>query len=106
PTGNFAATGGAFSSRAYGYDGRGNRTSSSWDGITLTPAYDSSRVDQLTSIANNASGKLYRYSFSYDADGRVTQKSGPNDSTNTPVSIATYVPGPDVSGANDTVFKS
>ena len=73
-------------------------------GIALTPGYDSTRVDQLTSIANTSAGKLYGYSFSYDADGRVTQKSGPNDSTGTPASITTYASGPDAGGANDTVF--
>ena len=106
PSGNFTATGGAFKSRTYGYDGRGNRTSYTPDGITLTPSYDGTRVDQLTAIANTATGKLWGYSYSYDADGRVTQKLGPIDSTGGHASTTSYVSGPDASGANDTVFKS
>src|SRR5207248_1564919 len=87
-------------------DGRGNRTNSSWDGIALTPTYNSTRVDQLTAIANTATGKLWGYSFTYDADGRVTQKTGPTDSLGGFASSVAYAPGPDASGANETVFKS
>jgi hypothetical protein len=106
PTGNFAAIGGAFSSRTYAYDGRGNRTSYAADGISLTPSYDSTRVDQLTAIANTATGKSYAYSFGFDAEGRVMQKNGPNLSTGTPASTTSYASGPDASGANETVFKA
>src|SRR5262249_33919870 len=100
PSGNLAATGGAFSSRSYGYDGRGNRTSGSWDGTALSPTYNSTQVDQLDAIANTASGMLWGYTFAYDADGRVTTKTGANDSTSTPSSVSSYASGPDASGAN------
>ena len=106
PAGNFAAAGGAFSSRTYGYDGRGNRISYVPDGIALTTGYDATRVDQLTTIGNAAAGKLWGYTFSYDADGRVTTKLGPNISTGLPASRIDYTPGPDAGGANDTVFKA
>jgi hypothetical protein len=78
PTGNFAATGGAFSSRSYSYDGRGNRTSTVADGIAITSSYATSQVDRLTRLS---AGPLYGYTFSYDGDGRVTTKVGPIDST-------------------------
>jgi hypothetical protein len=103
PTGNFAATGGAFSSRSYSYDARGNRTSTVADGIALTPSYAASQVDRLTRLST---GSLYGYTFSYDGDGRVTTKVGPIDSTGLSVSETRYAPGPDPGGANDTVFKS
>ena len=48
----------------------------------------------------------YSYSFTFDADGRVTQKTGPTDSSGLPASITSYAPGPSASGANDTVFRA
>jgi len=106
PTGNFAASGGAFSARTYGYDGRGNRGSSLFDAFTIAPSFHASRVDHLLSFANPAGGSLYGYTFTYDADGRVNQKSGPVDSTGLPASVTSYASGPSGSGATDTVFRS
>ena len=103
PAGNFAATGGAFSSRSYAYDGRGNRTSAIADATALTSSYAASQVDRLTGLS--AAGALYGYTFSYDADGRVTTRLGPIISSGSPVSRVDYAPGPDPGGANDTVFK-
>jgi RHS repeat-associated protein len=103
PTGNFAATGGAFSSRSYSYDGRGNRTSSAADGVAVRPLYAATQVDLLTGFS---AGSLYGYSFSYDAGGGARQKLGPVDSTGFASSQIDYFPGPDGGGANDTVFRS
>jgi len=100
------ASGGAFSSRTYGYDGRGNRTSSALDGIIVTPTYDATRVDQLSRLAIPAATSMYSYNFTFDADGRVIQNSGPIDSSGLPASITSYAPGPSASGANDTVFRA
>jgi hypothetical protein len=51
PAGNFAATGGAFSSRSYSYDGRSNRTSGSADGIAVRASYAASQVDRQTDFS-------------------------------------------------------
>jgi hypothetical protein len=103
PTGNLTATGGAFSSRSYSYDGRGNRTSNVADGITLTSSYAASQVDRLSGFSG---GPLYRYTFAYDADGRVTDKFGPTISTGGPASTVRYWSGPDINGANETVYRT
>jgi RHS repeat-associated protein len=103
PTGNFAATGGAFSSRSYGYDGRSNRTSTVADAMTVTPSYATAQVDRL---AGFSAGALYGYRFSYDAAGGATQKLGPVDSSGLPSSTTDYLSGPDGRGANDTVFRA
>jgi RHS repeat-associated protein len=103
PTGNFAATGGAFSARSYAYDGRSNRTSSSADGIAVGASYATSQIDRQTGFS---AGSLYGYTFSYDADGRVAQRLGPVDSTGYPSSQVDYLPGPGPGGANETVFRS
>lgn len=108
PTGNFTATGGAFESRTYGYDGRGNRTAVSGDGIDwqLTSAPGGLHPDWLTKMATSASGQLLGYSYSHDADGRVQQKIWPQDSSGMPSFSLAFAAGPSNSGATDTVFRS
>src|SRR5438105_2072405 len=49
---------------------------------------------------------MWGYWYAFDADGRVTQKTGPIDSSGSPASTVSYVSGPAAGGASDTVFKS
>lgn len=74
PSGNFAMTGGTFDSRSYGYDQRGNRTTSSEDGCSLTMNYAPVRLDHLGSLASSCNAR--RFDFQRDRDGRVTSISG------------------------------
>ncbi|MCP3140689.1 RHS repeat-associated core domain-containing protein [Pyxidicoccus xibeiensis] len=107
PTGNFAATGGAFASRSYGYDGRGNRTGLSEDGfvhdvdLAASPA-----VDRLSGWGSTAAGSLFRYALSHDADGRVTQKRWAAGMSGTPVYTLGFEYGQTTGVATESVFRS
>ena len=80
------STGGAFTNLAYGYDSRSNRNSYS-DGRTSwnVTAGASPHVDWTTLLGSNTSGHLLSYAYTYEDDGRVWQKTWPNDSTGGPV---------------------
>lgn len=108
PAGNFAAAGGAFESRTYGYDGRGNRTALSGDAVAwqLTSSPGGNHPDWLTRMAASTSGSMLGYDFDYDSDGRVRQKTWPTDSSGAPSFSLAFTSGPSDSGATDTVFRS
>ncbi|RKH98181.1 RHS repeat-associated core domain-containing protein [Corallococcus sp. AB038B] len=107
PTGNFAATGGAFDSRTYQYDGRGNRTQMEEDGFI----YDLSSgtapaVDQLTGWGSSATGSLLKYTLSHDVDGRVTQKRWAATMSGGPVYTLGFEYGQTVGVATEIVFRA
>ncbi|MCY1078986.1 RHS repeat-associated core domain-containing protein [Archangium lansingense] len=107
PTGNFAATGGAFDSRSYGYDGRGNRTTMSRDGSAYSLNYAaSSRGDRLMGWGSSSTGSLLGYSLGYDADGRVSSKEGARTLDGTPTYVVDFAYGQSVGVATDTVFRA
>ena len=107
---NFATSGGAFGSRSYTYDGRGNRTGESHEDCSYTDTYGStSHPDQLTKQASSCSNAILKHSYSYDADGRVATKTWPVDSSGDAGTVIIFSSG-DLgaasNGALDTVFKS
>lgn len=75
PSGNYDATGGAFSSLNFTYDRRGNRTAiQEWGVAPSTLAYGTgSSVDRLQSVTNPRD-TLQTVAFFHDADGRVIRK--------------------------------
>jgi hypothetical protein len=82
PANEFADRGGAYSSRSFGYDGRGNRISQVNEDCTYNLTYgNASSPDRLTRIAtgtnanglNCSSNQLY-YDYTYNANGHVTNK--------------------------------
>ena len=107
PAGNFAATGGAFDSRVYGYDGRGNRTTMSADGAAYSLDYAASpRRDRLMGWSSSATGSLLGYSLEYDADGRVAGKEGARQMDGQPAYVMGFTYGPSVGVATETVFRA
>ncbi len=107
PAGNFDATGGAFGSRTYGYDGRGNRTSMSSDGVAYDLSYAASpRGDRLTGWSSSTTGSLLGYSLAYDVDGRVTRKEGARKMDGQPTHVMSFAYGPSVGVATETVFRA
>ncbi len=109
PTGNFAATGGAFNSRSYGYSGRGNRISETREDCAYALTYgNATHPDQLTQQASSCPSSILSHRYAYDADGRVYLKTWENDSSQTPAySINLSYGETDTAshGALDTVFK-
>lgn len=107
PSGNFAAAGGAFASRGYSYDGRGNRTAQTNDACGYSMTFDTGgRLDRLMKVSSTCTGSLLEYDYTYDKDGRVSQKSTPVDTWgNHPLSMS-FVSGPGASGALESVYKS
>jgi len=111
PAGNFAATGGAFSSRAYGYDRRGNRVSLSEDSFESTLVHGSgSQLDQLVSVTSQ-SDALLSSAYTYDADGRSVLKNMGTYSTGEPVHTLELGYGAPPEGgssgsARETVFRT
>ncbi|QSQ24501.1 hypothetical protein JY651_05985 [Pyxidicoccus parkwayensis] len=107
PSGNFAATGGAFESRSYEYNGRGSRTALSEDGyafdinMAAAPA-----VERLTGWGSGTTGSLFRYSMSYDADGRVSQKRWAAGMSGAPVFTLGFEYGQSTGVATDSVFRA
>ncbi|MBI5479873.1 MAG: hypothetical protein HY906_13495 [Deltaproteobacteria bacterium] len=77
PSGNFAATGGAYDSRTWSYDTRHNRVSEAADGVTYTLAYDAGVADRLASRYSTQSGTNLVNTWDSDADGRATSKWWP-----------------------------
>ncbi|MBZ4398700.1 RHS repeat protein [Myxococcus sp. AS-1-15] len=111
PTGNVAATGGAYTSRSYGYDSRGNRTSMSADGTAYAYTMASApAVDRLAEWGKTASGSLLRYALAHDADGRVTSQRWAPGVSGTPVYVQGFEYGVDEGAqtgvATDTVFRA
>jgi len=116
PSGNFAAAGGSFNSRAFGYDGRGNRTTETLDACAPNPnvlTYGAAgHPDQLTrrgsGCANATPPSILAHSYSYDLDGRVYAKSWENDSSGVAAYALSFAYGETdgtSGGALDTVFK-
>jgi len=116
PAGNFAAAGGSFSSRAYGYDGRGNRTSETVDACAPNAnvlTYGAAgHPDQLTRRSSGCASatppSILAHNYSYDLDGRVSGKTWENDSSGNPAHALSFAYGEtdgSSGGALDTVFK-
>ena len=108
---NFATSGGAFGSRSFSYNGRGNRTGETHEDCSYTDTYgSSSHPDQLTQQASSCSNAILKHSYSYDVDGRVATKTWPVDSSGRRRyrSYLLYLGdlGAASNGALDTVFKS
>ncbi|RYD78895.1 MAG: RHS repeat-associated core domain-containing protein, partial [Verrucomicrobiaceae bacterium] len=107
PMGNFAATGGAFESRTYQYDGRGNRTQLEEDGFVYDLTSGTApAVDQLTGWGSSSAGSLLKYSLAHDADGRVTQKRWAATMSGGPVYALGFEYGQAVGVATETVFRA
>ncbi|WP_248543351.1 RHS repeat-associated core domain-containing protein [Myxococcus fulvus] len=106
PIGNFAATGGAFSSRGYTYDGRGNRLTEEVDGQTLSLTHGTGAfVDRLSTRTGTGTSSALNLGYTHDADGRVTVKRwGPLSGT--PTHQVEFSSGPSANGGNETVFRS
>ncbi|WP_164002203.1 RHS repeat-associated core domain-containing protein [Pyxidicoccus caerfyrddinensis] len=97
-----------FSSRSFGYDGRGNRTSEAGEANAWTLTYGAAPAhpDWLTQRTSQQTGSWLSYAYTYDADGRVTQKRWPNAVSGTPVHTLEFTPGAWAQGGNDTVFRT
>ncbi|WPB73038.1 RHS repeat-associated core domain-containing protein [Archangium violaceum] len=107
PVGNFAATGGAFDSRSYGYDGRGNRTSMRRDGSAYSLSYAATPGgERLTDWGLSNTSSLLGYSLGYDKDGRVVSKEGARTLDGTPMYVVNFAYGQSVGVATDTVFRA
>ncbi|WP_245591921.1 RHS repeat-associated core domain-containing protein [Cystobacter fuscus] len=101
--GNFSATGGAFGSRAYTYDGRGNRTAMTSDGaaFSLNYATDSGHKDRLVGWGSSAANSQLGYTLAYDAEGRVTRKADLGENT-----TLAFEYGQSVGVATESVFRA
>ncbi|EPX57569.1 hypothetical protein D187_004913 [Cystobacter fuscus DSM 2262] len=102
--GNFSATGGAFGSRAYTYDGRGNRTAMTNDGSAyfLSYATDSAaHRDRLVGWGSSAANSQLGYTLAYDAEGRVTRKADLGEDT-----TLAFEYGQSVGVATESVFRT
>jgi RHS repeat-associated protein len=114
PTNNFANTGGVISDATYSYDSRNNRStyndtpSPSQCGYTLTFAGSQSGfwLDKQTGQASTCdTGNAF--TFQYDNDGRVTQKSWPDYSDGVkPQHLLGYSYGTTAGSASDIVFNT
>ncbi|NTX35868.1 RHS repeat-associated core domain-containing protein [Myxococcus sp. CA033] len=106
-SGTLSTQGGAFTSRALGFDSRGNRTSESGEANSWSLTYYFR--DQLSwRDSTQSNSKLGRH-YSYDADGRVTavgSRSGTGALGGVTAFFIDFGVGPSASGATDTVFKS
>lgn len=109
PEGNFTAAGGAFSSRAYGYDRRGNRMSISEDGFESELVHGTGNgLDQLVSVTSQTDA-LLSSSYTYDGDGRAVRKDMGTYSTGEPVHTLELGYGAPEGGsgsARETVFRT
>jgi RHS repeat-associated protein len=104
--GNTDAAGGAFTSRTYGYDGRGRRVSLNEDGVDATLSYeDGALLDRLASQAPSAD-PLLDETWSYDADGRATRIERGHYAPNAPAHQVSWAFGPSASVAAAEVFRS
>lgn len=102
-----SGSGGPFQTRRYSYDGRGNRTSETREDCAYPPTLGvGTLVDRLHSVSSGCAGSILRYDYQYDADGRVSAKSGPTDSSGGPAWQLQFASGPHLGGASDTVFRS
>ncbi|NNB96512.1 RHS repeat-associated core domain-containing protein [Corallococcus exiguus] len=106
-TGTLSTAGGPFTSRAFAYDARGNRSSESGEANSWALAYSSAgHPDWLTSRNSTQTGAQLGYSYTYDADGRVSQKLWrPADAHGNAFHLD-FTSGPSSNGGADTVFKS
>ncbi len=106
PAGNADATGGAFTSRSYGYDGRGRRVSLNQDGVDSTLTYaDGALLDRLANQTCSAD-TLLDETWSYDADGRVTRVEQGHYVSGEAAHRVSWAYGPNASVAADEVFRS
>ncbi|QSQ11543.1 RHS repeat-associated core domain-containing protein [Myxococcus landrumus] len=106
PAGNLAATGGAFESRRYTYDGRGNRLTEEVDGQMHTLAHGTGGfVDRLASRTGAGVNSVLNLQFTYDADGRAKEKLGAIVD-GVPMHKMEFTLGPSANGGNETVFRS
>jgi RHS repeat-associated protein len=100
--------GGPFDSRTYAYDRRSNRLADGGmveDGFNFALQYGSSPlVDRLTRSTLGASRITNAYTF--DSDGRLTEKDYGDDGSGSPITTMTFSYGPDPSVSAETVFKS
>jgi RHS repeat-associated protein len=107
---NVATVGGALASRAYGYDGRGNRTSEAREDCSYALLYGiTGHPDQLTTQSSSCSGAILAHSYGYDRDGRVTTKTWPVDSSGdagTVLALSSAIQGTGSHGGLETVYKS
>ncbi|WP_338873656.1 RHS repeat-associated core domain-containing protein [Myxococcus stipitatus] len=106
PAGNLAATGGAYESRRYTYDGRGNRLTEEVDGQVHTLAHGTGGfVDRLESRTGTGVNSALNLQFTYDADGRAKEKLGAFVSGIARHKLE-FNMGPSANGGNETVFRS
>ncbi|QSQ11546.1 RHS repeat-associated core domain-containing protein [Myxococcus landrumensis] len=106
PAGNLAATGGAFESRRYTYDGRGNRLTEEVDGQMHTLAHGTGGfVDRLAGRTGAGVNSVLNLQFTYDADGRAKEKLGAIVD-GVPTHKMEFTLGPSANGGNETVFRS
>jgi RHS repeat-associated protein len=104
-TGSLSTTGGTFDSRAYGYNGRGSRTSEEGDALAWSFTYTpGARLDWLN--RRTAAQGLLGYGYTADADGRVLSKSGPATSTGAPAFVLDFTSGLAASGASVSALRS
>ncbi|WP_141257525.1 MULTISPECIES: RHS repeat-associated core domain-containing protein [unclassified Myxococcus] len=107
-TGTMDSGGGPFGTRSFGYDGRGNRTSEAGEANSWTLTYGASPAhpDWLTQRTSQQTDSWISHGYGYDSDGRVSQKTWPNDSVGSPVHIIDFAAGAWAHGGNDVVFRS
>ncbi|WP_181790747.1 RHS repeat-associated core domain-containing protein [Myxococcus llanfairpwllgwyngyllgogerychwyrndrobwllllantysiliogogogochensis] len=81
PPGNALATGGAYTSRTYGYDRRSNRTASTDDGVANSFVFWAMPTDGPDAVGVHYSdpGQLAQEWYFYDGDGRFNRKSTARD---------------------------
>nr|WP_253899608.1 RHS repeat-associated core domain-containing protein [Corallococcus carmarthensis] len=106
-TGTLSTQGGAFTSRAFGYDGRGNRISESGEANSWALDYTSTgHPDWLMARNSTQSGAQLGYAYTYDADGRVSQKTWRSMDSQGNAFHLDFTSGPSAHGGAETVFKA
>ncbi|WP_395847605.1 RHS repeat-associated core domain-containing protein [Cystobacter fuscus] len=102
--GNFSATGGAFGSRVYTYDRRGNRTAMTSEDANYFLNYATDSVghkDRLMGWGSIAANSQLGYTLAYDVEGRVTRKADLGEDT-----TLAFEYGPSVGVATESVFRA
>jgi RHS repeat-associated protein len=112
PSGNEAATGGAFLSQGFGYDRRGNRITFSDGNMGMVATgfgTTGPTVDRLLSLTPQ-SRPAQAVTFGYDADGRTTRKESGRYTSNAVANVLDLSYGPaGASGrgsARESVFRT
>ncbi|QSQ26145.1 hypothetical protein JY651_14955 [Pyxidicoccus parkwayensis] len=103
PTGNFAATGGVYSSRTYGYDRRGNRNSIGEEGATSNMSIWSLSTPDHLFGRSWGPGPLLNDVTGFDGDGRGNRKSTGRNTTGDGYAYFNLYPA---EGPRDGDFKS